>query len=186
MENSIGILETGVAVGSERPYTHSMRLAPSLFLAFSLILGCRLGGDCHRLGDLKGNEPEATPSFQDLPAEADRSTSPVLDQIAKPTEPSVAPTPQSQRQEQPIKKIEGPSAKKRPAQKNTDRPRKRPRASVDQNKIDQSNQLYLEALAASQNGESAEAIKICKSALALNPDNLQALRMLDRLQSKMP
>lgn len=47
-----------------------------------------------------------------------------------------------------------------------------------------SEELYLQALDASQNGNAAKAMELCRDALQLNPDNIQATRMLDRLQSK--
>jgi tetratricopeptide (TPR) repeat protein len=47
-----------------------------------------------------------------------------------------------------------------------------------------SEELYLQALDASQNGNNGKAINLCQDALQLNPDNIQAERMLDRLQSK--
>lgn len=47
-----------------------------------------------------------------------------------------------------------------------------------------SEELYLQALDASQNGNAPKAMELCREALQLNPDNIQAERMLDRLQSK--
>jgi cytochrome c-type biogenesis protein CcmH/NrfG len=49
-----------------------------------------------------------------------------------------------------------------------------------------SDDLYLQALDASQNGLADKAIELCKEALRLNPDNIQAQRMLERLQSRIP
>lgn len=44
-----------------------------------------------------------------------------------------------------------------------------------------SDELYYQALAASQNKEKVQALDLCRQALKLNPSNLQAQRMLDRL-----
>jgi tetratricopeptide (TPR) repeat protein len=52
----------------------------------------------------------------------------------------------------------------------------------EKNKV-RSNELYLEALAAVQLDDAFEAIKYCRRALALDPKNLQAQRMLERLAS---
>lgn len=49
-----------------------------------------------------------------------------------------------------------------------------------------SEEFYRQALDASQNGNNDKAIDLCKEALQLNPDNIQAQRMLDRLQSRIP
>jgi tetratricopeptide (TPR) repeat protein len=57
------------------------------------------------------------------------------------------------------------------------------RGMADQ-KIKKSEALYVEALQVSQEGRIEEAINLCKQSLALNPDNFQAQRMLDRLLAK--
>jgi tetratricopeptide (TPR) repeat protein len=50
--------------------------------------------------------------------------------------------------------------------------------------IEKSNQLYVEALQANQTGNIEEARKLCQRSLSYNRGNLQAKRMLDRLNSK--
>jgi len=54
---------------------------------------------------------------------------------------------------------------------------------ADSNKA-KSEELYLEALKASQANQMDHALDLCKKSLALNPKNLQAQRMLERLQSR--
>lgn len=44
-----------------------------------------------------------------------------------------------------------------------------------------SSKLYIEALTASQNGKTDAAVALCKKVLAIDPKNIQAQRMLDRL-----
>ncbi len=44
-----------------------------------------------------------------------------------------------------------------------------------------SGELYLQALKANQEGKGKSALQLCKQALELDPQNLQARRMLDRL-----
>ncbi len=50
--------------------------------------------------------------------------------------------------------------------------------------LKKSDLLYLEALSANQTGNTEDALKLCKRALVLNPNNLQAKRMLQRLVPK--
>lgn len=47
-----------------------------------------------------------------------------------------------------------------------------------------SEDFYLKALLASQEGNVATALELCQKALELNPKNVQAQRMMDRLKSK--
>lgn len=49
-----------------------------------------------------------------------------------------------------------------------------------------SEELYLKALAVIQEDKVSEAMDLCKKALALDPENLQAQRMLSRLKSMLP
>jgi tetratricopeptide (TPR) repeat protein len=58
------------------------------------------------------------------------------------------------------------------------------RKKIAEQKEKKSEALYLEALQKSQDGKTDEAIALCKQALAANPDNFQAQRMLDRLQPR--
>jgi tetratricopeptide (TPR) repeat protein len=55
-----------------------------------------------------------------------------------------------------------------------------------QNNNTESDRLYVEALTASQNGETEKAVSLCRQAIAANPSNYQAQRMLDRLSQKNP
>lgn len=45
-----------------------------------------------------------------------------------------------------------------------------------------SEEIYLKALEESQSGNPEEALRLCKKALSLNPENLQAQKMLERLE----
>ena len=47
-----------------------------------------------------------------------------------------------------------------------------------------SDELYIEALSASQSGNYRKALGLCQKALSLNPKNLQAKRMAERLESR--
>lgn len=58
------------------------------------------------------------------------------------------------------------------------------RKKMAEEKTKKSEAFYLEALQKSQEGKTDEAIALCKQALALNPDNFQVQRMLDRLQPR--
>ncbi len=58
------------------------------------------------------------------------------------------------------------------------------RKKMAEDKMKKSEALYLEALQKSQEGKTDEAIALCKQALALNPENFQVQRMLDRLQPR--
>lgn len=60
------------------------------------------------------------------------------------------------------------------------------RRKIADNKGKESEAFYLQALQKSQEGQIDEAISLCKRALALNPDNFQAQRMLDRLSQPRP
>lgn len=51
---------------------------------------------------------------------------------------------------------------------------------------DRSDTLYVDALAASQEGRTDEAIELCRQSLALNPKNAQAKRMMERLTPRTP
>lgn len=71
----------------------------------------------------------------------------------------LAPEPSEPPQSEPIKKMrENPAINK-----------------------EKSNKLYIEALAATQEDHREQAIKLCQQALALDPSNQQAERMLKRL-----
>jgi tetratricopeptide (TPR) repeat protein len=60
------------------------------------------------------------------------------------------------------------------------------RRKMAENKGKESEAFYLQALQKSQEGKIDEAIALCKQALAKNPDNFQAQRMLDRLSQPRP
>jgi tetratricopeptide (TPR) repeat protein len=53
-----------------------------------------------------------------------------------------------------------------------------------QKEMGRAEELYVKALVASQNGNTDEAIKLCKDALKIDPRNLHAKRMLERLEPK--
>lgn len=55
---------------------------------------------------------------------------------------------------------------------------------LSQANVAQSDKLYIEALAASQDGDTDKAVTLCRQALRLNPANEQAKRMLARLVPK--
>jgi tetratricopeptide (TPR) repeat protein len=79
--------------------------------------------------------------------------------------------------------------KPEPIKKKETAPRPRlqtPRAKPTEADRQKSDQLYIEALSANQTGNTEEAIRLCKESLALNPNNPQAKRMLDRLSAKNP
>lgn len=67
---------------------------------------------------------------------------------------------------------------------NANRPVAKPALSSQEAK-EKSNALYLKALSASQNGNFEEAYKFCRESLKLDPDNLQARRMVERLEIRM-
>ena len=69
------------------------------------------------------------------------------------------------------------------AQKPAPRPSPKPALSMQERKK-RSNELYLQALSASQNGDFDGAYKMCRQALKLDPENLQAERMCERLESR--
>lgn len=58
------------------------------------------------------------------------------------------------------------------------------RKKMAQEKLKKSETLYVEALQKSQEGKIEEAVQLCKQSLTMNPDNMQAQRMLDRLQPR--
>ena len=59
------------------------------------------------------------------------------------------------------------------------------RAQLGETNRKKSDDLYIEALGASQQGNSDKALTLCRQALRLNPTNLQAQRMLERLESRV-
>lgn len=58
------------------------------------------------------------------------------------------------------------------------------RGRLEEKNRKNSDELYLEALRANQQGDVIQAFSLCKRALDLNPKNIQAQRMLERLESK--